>query len=218
MRMTMLRAATPKAVPAALALSLALTLSACGGMSANRTLESVHQPVVEKTNYVLDVTTGPGGLSVPEQRRLAGWFDAMNLRYGDKIYIDDPLSSGATHSAVEAVAARYGMLLNDGAPVTQGYVNAGTARIIVTRSTASVAGCPDWRNNSDTNFANGTSHGYGCAVNGNLAAMVADPEHLVKGATGNGETIVMSSTKAIDAFRDKPAKAGEATSLSTKGN
>lgn len=218
MRMTILRAANPKAVPAALALSLALTLSACGGMAANPTVESVHQPVVEKTNYVLDVTTGPGGLSVPEQRRLAGWFDAMNLRYGDKVYIDDPLASGSTRDAVEAVAARYGMLLKDGAPVTEGYVNAGTARIIVTRSTASVPGCPDWRNNSDTNFGNGTSHGYGCAVNGNLAAMVADPEHLVKGATGSGETVVMSSTKAIDAYRDKPAKAGEANSVSTKGN
>lgn len=201
-----------------LALALSLALSACGGMAANPSLESVHQPVVEKTNYVLDLTTGPGGLSVPEQRRLAGWFDAMSLHYGDKIFIDDPLASASTRFAVEAVAARYGMLLMDGAPVTQGYVNAGSARVIVSRSTASVPGCPDWRNNSDTNFANGTSHGYGCANNGNLAAMVADPEHLVKGATGSGETVVASSTKAIGAFRDKAAKAGEVTNNSTKGN
>lgn len=45
-------------VPAALALSLGLALAGCGGMATNRTLESVHQPVVEKTNYVLDLTTG----------------------------------------------------------------------------------------------------------------------------------------------------------------
>jgi len=217
MRMIKLRAANRNAVPAALALSLALALSACGGMAANPTVESVHQPVVERTNYVLDVTTGPGGLSLPEQRRLAGWFDAMNLRYGDKIYVDDPLASSSTRTAVEAVAARFGMLLNDGAPVTEGYVNAGTARIVVTRTSASVPGCPDWRNNSDTNVGNGTSHGYGCAVNGNLAAMVADPEHLIKGATGSSETTVMSSTKAIDAYRDKPAKAGETTAISSKG-
>lgn len=218
MRTTILRTANLKLVPTALALSLGLALSACGGMAANPTLESVHQPVVEKTNYVLDLNTGPGGLSLPEQRRLTAWFDAMNLRYGDKIYIDDPLASGITRSAVESVAAKYGILLADGAPVTEGYVNAGTARVIVTRSIASVPGCPDWRNNSDTNFVNGTSHGYGCAVNGNLAAMVADPEHLLKGATGTGETVVMSSTKAIDAYREKAAKAGEASSISTKGN
>ncbi len=207
-----------KQAPAAIALSLGLMLSACGGMAANPSVESVHQPVVEKTNYVLDVTTGPGGLSLPEQRRLAGWFEAMNLRYGDKIYIDDPLASATTRGAVEAVAARFGILLSEGAPVTQGYVNAGTARIVVTRSIASVPGCPDWRNNSDTNFGNGTSHNFGCAVNGNLAAMVADPEHLVKGATGNGQTVVATSTKAIDAYREHTAKANEATTLSTKGS
>ena len=205
-------------VPAALALSLGLALAGCGGMASNRSLESMHQPVVEKTNYVLDLSTGPGGLSLPEQRRLAGWFDAMNLRYGDRIHIDDPLASGSTRAAVEAVAARYGILLSDGTPVTQGYVNAGTARVIVVRATASVPGCPDWRDNSDTNFANATSHGYGCAVNSNIAAMVADPHHLVKGATGSGETVVMSSNKAIDAYRERAAKAGEATKQTTGGN
>jgi len=203
--------------PAALALSLGLALSACGGMAGNRSLDSVHQPVVEKTNYVLDLTTGPGGLSVPEQRRLADWFDAMSLKYGDRIYIDDPLASGATRAAVEGVAARYGMLLNEGAPVTQGYLNAGTARVVVVRAVASVPGCPDWRDNSDTNFANATSHGFGCAVNSNIAAMVADPNHLVKGATGTGETVIANSNKAIDAFREKAAKAGVVTSNSSKG-
>lgn len=209
---------TRKIISGALALSLGLALSACGGMAANRTLESVHQPVVEKTNFVLDVTTGPGGLSLPEQKRLSGWFEAMDLRYGDKVYIDDPLASPATRAAVEAVAGKHGMLLIDGAPVTQGYVNAGTARVVVVRSIATVPGCPDWRDNSDANFANATSHGYGCAVNGNLAAMVADPEHLVRGATGSGETVVMTSTKAIDAYREKAAKAGEAKQQSTGGS
>lgn len=207
----------PNLVSGALALSLGLALSACGGTATNRGLESLHQPVVEKTNYVLDVTTGPGGMALPEQRRLAGWFDAMDLRYGDKIFIDDPLASPATRAAVAEVAAKYGILLHDGAPVTQGYVNAGTARIIVVRASASVPGCPDWRDNSDTNFANATSHGFGCAVNSNLAAMVADPEHLVKGATGSGETVVMTSTKAIDAYREMAAKAGQASKQSAAG-
>ena len=30
--------------------------------------------------------------------------------------------------------------------------------------------------------------------------MVADPEHLLHGAEGTGETVVMSSTKAIDSL------------------
>lgn len=188
---------------AALALSMGVSLGGCAGLTAknNNTLESIHQPVVERTNYTLDVPTGSGGISLPEQRRVAGWFDAMDLRYGDRIAIDDPLASGATRAAVEAIASRYGILLSDGAPVTAGYVNPGTARIIVTRSTASVPGCSDWSKNTENSLMNETSTNFGCAINGNLAAMVANPEDLVRGSTTVGETAVMSSNKAIDAYR-----------------
>jgi pilus assembly protein CpaD len=191
-----------RAAPAAIALSLGLMLSACGGMPSNRSLESVHQPIVERTNYTLDVTTGPGGLSIPEQRRLAGWFEAMDLRYGDRISVDDPLNSGVTLAAVEAVASRFGMLVGDDAPVTPGLVNAGTARVVMTRSSASVPGCPDWSAKSDGNLRNATSTNYGCATNSNLAAMVADPEHLIHGAKSTGQTVLMRSNKAIETYRD----------------
>jgi pilus assembly protein CpaD len=207
------------AAKSAIALSLGMALSGCiGGAPTNRMLESVHQPVVERQNYTLDVTAGPGGLSLPEQRRLAGWFEAMDLRYGDRVSIDDPLKSGATRAAVEAVVARYGLLLGDDAPATSGYVNAGTARIVLTRSTARVPGCPDWSAKSDTNLNNATSSNYGCAGNANLAAMIANPEHLLKGDKGTGETTIMTSTKAIDSYRAK-APTGEAglKSNSTSG-
>ena len=191
-----------RAAPAALALSLGLLLAGCGGMPTNRSLESVHQPVVERTNYTLDLTTGPGGLSIPEQRRLAGWFEALDLRYGDRIAIDDPLDSGATRTAVEAVVSSHGLLVGSGTPVTPGVVNAGTVRVIVTRSSATVPGCPDWSAKSDGNLNNATSTNYGCAVNSNLAAMVADPEHLIQGAKGSAQTVVMRSNKAIETYRD----------------
>ncbi len=199
----------PRAAGAALALSLGLALAGCGGIPGNRTMESLHQPVVERINYTLDVTTGPGGLSYPEQRRLAGWLEAMNLRYGDRIAIDDPLQSGATHEAIEAMVARYGLLLGDQAPVTPGHVDAGSTRIVITRSKANVPNCPDWSSNSDANPKNATSSNFGCASNGNLAAMVANPEHLLKGDNSGSQTVVMSSTKAIDSYREaKPT--GEA--------
>ena len=188
----------------ALALSLGLALAGCGGVPTNRTLESVNQPVVERKNFTLDVSSGPGGLTYPDQRRLAGWFEAMDLRSGDRVAIDDPLDSAATREAVGALAGRHGILLTEIAPVTAGYVNAGTARIVVTRSTASVPGCPNWRAKSDFNPNNGNSPNYGCAVNGNLAAMVANPEHLIKGEAGSGDTVIMSSTKAIESYRKQP--------------
>lgn len=207
-----------KALSAAITLSLGLALSGCGGVvGGSRGLESVHQPVVERTNYTLDVTTGPGGLSLPEQRRLAGWFEAMDLRYGDRIALDDPLSSSATRAAVEAVAGRYGMLVGGEAPVTPGLVNPGTVRVVLTRSSASVPGCPDWSRKTDVSLSNATSTNYGCATNSNLAAMVADPEHLLKGAQGNGRTVVMSSTKAIDSYREaKPTGEGGLKQESTQ--
>jgi pilus assembly protein CpaD len=202
----------------ALAVALGLALAGCTNIPTNRSLESVHQPVVERINYTLDVTTGPGGLSMPEQRRLAGWFEAMDLRYGDRVAVDDPLDSGATRAAVAAVASRYGLLMSHDAPVTPGYVNAGMARVIVTRTMAHVPGCPDWRSTSSSNPLNATSSSYGCAVNGNLAAMVADPEHLVKGADGTGETVVMSSIKAIETYREtKPTGAGGLKASDTGG-
>lgn len=193
----------PKAAGTAIALSAGLVLAGCGGMPTNRSLYSVNQPVVERVNYTLDVSTGSGGLSYPEQRRLAGWFEAMDIGFGDRISIDDPLNSSSTRAAVEALASRHGLIIADEAPETTGYVDAGTARIVITRSKASVPNCPDWSDQSDVNLNNATSKNYGCAVNGNLAAMVADPEHLVQGAESTGNTVVMSATKAISSYREQ---------------
>ena len=208
-----------KALAGAFTASLALSLGACGGMPSNRSLESIHQPVVTQTSYTLDVASGPAGISIPEQRRLSGWFEAMDLRYGDKVYIDDPSRNPVNRSAIEAVAGKYSMLVGGDAPVTPGFVNAGTVRVVVVRTTASVPGCPDWSTNSDTNLGNGTYSNYGCASNSNMAAMVADPSHLIKGASGNGSTTVTTGTKAIDSYRAKPPT-GEAglKETSSKGN
>lgn len=182
--------------------AFALTLSGCGGMAENRTVDSVHKPVVERTNYTLDVAAGPSGLQYGEQQRLTDWFEAMSVRYGDSIYIDDPQMSSATRSSIEAIAGRYGLLLSSSAPQTAGDVPPGSVRVVVTRSVAHVPGCPDWSSNSDFNPNNATSSNFGCGVNSNLAAMVANPEHLVKGDAGTGETVIMSSNKAIETYRN----------------
>ncbi len=48
-----------------------VALAACGG-TKNRGLESVHQPVVHRTDYVYDVPAS--GLSVADREGLDGWF------------------------------------------------------------------------------------------------------------------------------------------------
>jgi pilus assembly protein CpaD len=195
----------------ALLLALGGGLSGCStpGVPINRSLESVHQPVVQRTNYTMDLVSNGSGLAPAEQRRLSGWFEALDLRYGDKISVDDPTGSSANRSTVEAVAARFGMLLTGDAPTTPGYVNPGTVRVVVSRTSATVLGCPDWGTKSDTNMHNATASGFGCAVNGNMAAMVANPEDLIKGTASTGATTVMSSNKAIEGYREaKPTGGG----------
>lgn len=211
--MSSVRTLPLRAVGMGAALSLGLVLAGCGGMPSNRSLYSIHQPVVEQVNYTLDVASGAGGMSFGEQRRLAGWFEAMDLGYGDRVYIDDPMNSSSTRGAVETIASRYGILLErDGAPATAGYVDNGNARVVIVRHKASVPGCPDWSAKSDVNLGNATSSNYGCATNSNLASMVANPEHLLRGAEGTGETVVMSSTKAITSYREqKPSGQGGLT-------
>ena len=207
------------AIAATLAISLGLALTACGDTPNNRTLYSVKQPVVEHHNYTLDVAAGAGGVPVPEQQRLADWFDTLDLGYGDRVAIDGMIGSDAVRSDVAAIASRHGLLLAEGAPITEGYIDPGKVRIVVTRARAHVPGCPDWTDQLASNLDNSTSDGFGCAVNSNLAAMVANPEHLLHGAEGTGETVVMSSTKAIETYRaqEPTGKAGlpEISSQST---
>ncbi|PNU03033.1 pilus assembly protein CpaD [Novosphingobium guangzhouense] len=200
----------------AIALALGLSLAGCGGIPENRSMYSVHQPVVTKSDYRIDVTSSGDGLAYGEQARLAGWFEAVGLKYGDHISIDDPNMSGATRSAIATVADRYGVVLDDATAPT-GTVPAGTARITISRAKAHVPGCPDWSAKSDFNPGNATSTNYGCAINSNLAAMVANPEDLVHGQTDTGSTVVMTSNKAIEAYRAAPTT-GKGNTVSQTGS
>ncbi len=192
-------ALTPKL---ALALALGLGLAGCGGMPTNTSLYSNKVPVVERTNFTLDLKTIAGGLPISEQQRLNGWFETMDLKYGDRIAIENPGQNPAVATAIRDLAARFGLIVSDTAPVTSGFIDPGFARVVITRSTAAVPGCPDWSAKSDMNYLNATSPNFGCAINSNLAAMVADPQDLLEGKKGSGETVISTSSKAISTYRD----------------
>jgi len=203
----------------AVALSLGLSVAGCAGMPTNTSLYSTKQPVVERTNFTMDVDTTRSGLSISEQQRLNGWFETMELQYGDRISIEDPANNPAVAGAVNDLAARYGLIVSEVAPTTVGQLAPGSARVVITRSSASVPGCPDWSAQSDANYFNATSPGYGCAVNGNLAAMVANPEDLLEGQKGNGETTVSTGTRAIETYRETaPTGAGGLQNATGGGN
>ena len=199
-------------------LASALLLAGCMG-TENRGLESVHQPVVSRSDYALDLGVSGGALVPGEERRLAGWMTTMRLAYGDRVAIDDPAGEGLrAHDAVAAVVAGYGLLLSDDAPVTPATVTPGTIRVVVSRMRAAVPRCPDWSRDLTNEFESNTSSNYGCAVNRNLAAMVANPADLVRGAPGTETTDAAVSYKAIDTYRKKaPTGASGLAAASTGG-
>lgn len=200
---------------------LALPLAACQTGPVNRSMDSVHQPVVSRTDYVYDVRPNANGeLSAVEVERLDGWFSSIGLGYGDRVSIDNPDSYGSARvkDGVARLLGHYGLLLSDMAPATAGAVPPGAVRVIVSRSTASVPGCPDWRSKQESDLVGGTSSNYGCAVNGNLAAMVANPQDLVLGQPGAVSRAPTAGTKAIKTYQDKAnTGAGDLKSL-TGGN
>lgn len=206
------------------AVALGLALSGCigGGRSdaaINRSLDSVHQPVVRIDSFVFDADARSGNLSPIEQRRINDWFDALGVRYGDRIAID-AASGPAPRAARDDLAmmvARRGMMVADHAPITSGTIPSGHMRIVLTRAIARVDGCPDWGTRSAA-FGNATTtSNYGCANNANLAAMVADPTDLVSGRRGTGND-PLTASKAIEAYRTAPPTgAGGLSNTNTSG-
>lgn len=181
-------------------LAAATILSGCG--TANRGLESVHQPVVARSDFMFDVAASSAGVAPSERARLAGWMETIGVGYGDQVALDDPFNSGnRVRDDVAAVAARHGLLLTDAAPVTAAPVAPGTVRVIVSRGRAYVPGCPDRSRMNEPTWVPHTDSNYGCATNTNLAAMIANPADLVRGQPGSGTVDTSTNTRAIDTLR-----------------
>lgn len=213
--------AAPRKALTSMALAAAtLALAGCGGVAQNRLMTPQHQPVVTHATFTLDLAGGPDGISAAEKARLSGWFDAMGLRYGDQIAIDDPAASERTRAAVADLAAAKGLIVSKQPPLAQAALEPGTVRIALTRASATVPHCPDWSANSETNSLNALHPNFGCAVNSNLAAMIANPDDLLHGARSDSNPVT-TSNKAISTYRDvKPTGGGGGTlpSTSSKGN
>ena len=189
------------------AAAASITLAGCAAGSlgtSNTSMYSVHQPVIERSNYAIDLNSDGGGIPAAEQARLGDWFDALQLGYGDRVAVDygsGYANSGAGKAVAKAAADR-GLTMEGPAPVTAGQVAPGMIRVVVTRSKASVPSCPDWTTDHERNYNASNHSNYGCSVNSNLAAMVADPEDLVRGRDGK-RLDANSGKKAVDTYRAK---------------
>lgn len=190
-----------------LALVPAVLTGGCAVDGGQAGIESVNQPVVTRNDYALDLATAGDSLATGERQRLAGWLASLRLGYGDRLALDAAGATPAVRAQVAGEAARYGVMLGADAPVTSGQLPPGAVRVVLTRFRASVPSCPEHAHEASDAFLQTTSAGFGCAVNGNLAAMLAQPEDLVRGQPGAETADPATATKAIQSFR-KAAPSG----------
>ena len=190
---------------------LGLTMGACTynpgrelTATSNPSLYSVHQPVVQRTDFVLDLATSGDNVPASELQRLDAWFASLDASYGDRIFIDEAqgYESASVRGDIARVAAAYGLLLSDGAPILNGAVPPGRVRVIASRATASVPSCPNWAEDA-LESASETSSNFGCATNANLAAMIANPDDLIVGQDGSGTDSAGVAGRAIRVYRDR---------------
>jgi len=169
----------------------------------DRGLEAVNVPVVTRADYVFDAAAPGGSLGPSEKARLDAWFRGLDLSYGDSIYVDAVYADAARYDVAQ-VADNYGMMVQPGAPVTAGAVPQGMVRVIVSRTRAEVPNCPNWSTPSQPNYNNRTMSNFGCGVNSDLAAMVANPEDLIHGRESSGLGDNTAGTKAVILYRSTP--------------
>ena len=167
-----------------------------------RGVAAVNVPVVTRSDFALDLAAPDGSLSASEEARLDAWFRSLGLGYGDSVYVDGAYA-GAARPDVARVAGRYGMLVGAGSPVTAGAVQPGTVRVVVTRTRVAVPGCPNWSRPASPDSENRQMSNFGCAVNSNIAAMVADPQDLVYGREAGPVVDAATASKAVGSYRSQ---------------
>lgn len=168
----------------------------------DRGVAAVNVPVVVHSDYVFDAAAPGGSVPSSEQARLDSWFAGLGLGYGDRIYVEGPY--GEARADVARVAGKYGLLISEGAPVVQGAAAPDSVRVIVRRNRAEVPGCPNWSRASQPNFANRSMSNYGCSVNSNMAAMVANPEDLIHGREGDPYVDAAAASRGIGVYYSTP--------------
>jgi pilus assembly protein CpaD len=202
-----------------------LLIAMCSSVAACNTpdmpdkgVAAVHVPVVTSADYVFDAAAPDGTLAPGQADRLNGWFQGLGLGYGDSVYVDGSYADVARNQ-IAAIAGQYGMLVSAGAPVTTGMVVPGTVRVVVSRRRAVVPGCPDWSVPSQPNYDNRNMANFGCGVNSNVAAMIANPEDLIRGHEGTGVGDSSTSAKAVMFYRSAPPSGTKGLqSITTKGS
>lgn len=160
------------------ALSIALLLSACGGLGAQRTkYERAIDYRVDVANFEHDVSFANGApRPAPAQvDRLNGFLSTIDVGQGDRIEL-----SGGTPEQRRNIAQYLRPLMLE----VRAYPDLGepgAVTVTVVRHVATAPTCADWSKPSEKDHANSPGPNVGCANNAALARMVANPADLLGG-------------------------------------
>ncbi len=144
---------------------------------------AVNHPIAVEPSYQsLKLTYAYSGLSVAEEQRLQTFVgDYINHGNGS-IAVSVPAGTGAS-AAISWFAEHIAAMGIDRTRiiVAQHDAPAGDTRVELNYVAyqASVGKCGDWSEDLSKTLDNSTSRNFGCAVQQNIAAMIADPRDLL---------------------------------------
>lgn len=196
------------ALCAAGALAQGCSTLANGAADAKTTAEA--HPIAVDTQIVtltIAVDNAAAGLSTTDRARVRAFADAYLRNGHGPISVTAPTGARGDRAAADAAADARAVLDETGvsadAMESSAYRSAEDKRELVlsfTRYVATAPACGDWSSTLVSDFKNLNSPNYGCAMQRNLAAMVADPRDLAQPADETGPDAT-ARTRMISAYR-----------------
>lgn len=208
----MTRKTTPMTCNSFASLLLVLPLTVLGGCSQDfESVNDFYVPQAPEARFPIEVKDMPVKMTVPakpgrlppsEVSRLAGFAAVARQPTASSVTVSYP-SGSANARGVSQQAVR--VLLSNGVPRSRIHTASysGKADIVAlsfTHRVASTKPCGDWSTNMANNPLNEPYPDFGCSVQQNIAAMVANPDDLVS-ARAMGPTYSKSQIPVVDNYQ-----------------
>lgn len=202
-------------------------LSGCSTLVNGRdealSIAEEHPIAVDSQVVTLTVALGDDGLSAVDSARVRAFADSYLAAGHGPVSVTSPTGSQGDRGAMQAAVDARSILDDAGVAADRveqtGYLSGESKRQLVlsyVRYVATPSACGVWTGTMARDFKNLRSPNYGCAMQNNLAAMIADPRELVEPA-GMTPADSNARTRMIDAYR-KGAKTSSETDQDIKAD
>jgi len=200
--------AKPRLLMAASAALVAFALAGCA--TDDLALDDTYQPYAPSERYPIEYSKAPVTIQVattsgtlqPSQVNAIAGFARQSLAGGaTPVTIRRPAGGGKSARVAQEIA---GLLVQQGVPshlIRKGTYPAGSGspvQISYAKAYAHTKPCGEWDENLANTAQNTRYSNHGCAVQSNIAAMIADPNDIVRPRSesmGEGSASVAAVTK-----------------------